>query len=52
MNNCCSDSCKEVALLPQEAQKELRRGKTAGRNIFKKGRGEHLVFKPNRTKPE
>jgi UPF0176 protein len=52
MNNCCSDGCKEISQLPEEAQKELRRGKEPGRNIFKKGRGEHLVHKPNRIKPE
>ncbi len=51
MNNCCSDVCKEISQLPEEAQKELRQGKAPGRNIFKKGRGEHLVFKPNRIKP-
>jgi UPF0176 protein len=52
MNSCCSDACKEIAQLPEEEQKELRRGKTPGRNIFKKGRGAHLVFKPNRNKGE
>ncbi|MFM2201072.1 MAG: hypothetical protein RL040_272 [Bacteroidota bacterium] len=52
MNNCCSDACKEISQLPEEAQKELRKGKAPGRNIFKKGRGEHLVYKPNRIKPE
>jgi UPF0176 protein len=52
MNNCCSDNCKEIALLPEEAQKELRKGKAPGRNIFKKGRAEHLTYKANRIKPE
>jgi UPF0176 protein len=52
MNSCCSDACKEISQLSEEAQKELRRGKQPGRNIFKKGRGEHLVYKPNRTKGE
>jgi UPF0176 protein len=52
MHNCCSNSCKEIARLPEEAQKELRRGKAPGRNIFKKGRAEHLVYKSNRVKPE
>jgi UPF0176 protein len=52
MNSCCSDSCKEISQLPEESQKELRRGKAPGRNIFKKGRGEHLQFKTNRTKKE
>lgn len=52
MNNCCSDTCKEISLLPEEAQRELRKGKAPGRNIFKKGRGEHLTYKPNRIKPD
>jgi UPF0176 protein len=38
MNNCCSDTCKEISQLSEDAQKELRKGKAPGRNIFKKGR--------------
>jgi UPF0176 protein len=52
MNNCCSDTCKEISQLSEDAQKELRKGKAPGRNIFKKGRGEHLVYKTNRIKPD
>lgn len=48
--NCCSEECRDVIHLPEEAQKELRKGKTPGRNIFRKGRGEHLLFKANREK--
>ncbi len=36
-NHCCSDKCKEIIALPDEVQKELRKGKPAGR-IFSKGR--------------
>lgn len=36
-NHCCSDKCKEIIALPEEVQKELRKGKPAGR-IFSKGR--------------
>ena len=52
MLSCCSDTCKEMVQLPEEQQKELRKGKLPGRNIFKKGRGEHLTFKTNRIKGE
>jgi UPF0176 protein len=45
MNNCCSDECKEVHSLPQEVQKEMRRGKEVSNKIFKKGRSEVLKFK-------
>lgn len=45
MNDCCSDSCKEVHELPFEEQKILRRGKTVSNLIFKKGRSEVLKFK-------
>jgi len=45
MNNCCSDSCKEIAALSFEEQKELRKGKGNSNKIFKKGRSEVLKFK-------
>jgi len=47
MNQCCSSTCKEIAALPYEAQKELRKGKVVNNNIFKKGRSEALIFKKN-----
>ncbi len=49
--NCCSEECQRVIHLPEEEQRELRKGKKAVRNIFRKGRGEKLVFKTNREKP-
>ena len=45
MNNCCSDQCKEIAALPYEEQKTLRKGKGNSNKIFKKGRSEVLKFK-------
>ena len=45
MNGCCCDECKTISLLPEEEQKELRKGINPGRKVFKKGRGEQLVFK-------
>ena len=36
-NHCCSDPCKDIIALPEDVQKELRKGKPAGR-IFSKGR--------------
>lgn len=46
MENCCSDACKEIAALPEEEQKALRKGKQAEkRNVFRKGRIEGKVKK-------
>lgn len=45
MNTCCSEECKEIAALPHETQKELRKGKGNSNKIFKKGRSEALKFK-------
>lgn len=45
MNNCCSSECLEIAALPYEEQKKLRKGKHASNKIFKKGRSEVLKFK-------
>lgn len=41
-NNCCSESCKDIIELPEEQQRELRKGINKGRQVFKKGRSEHL----------
>ena len=45
MNNCCSDDCKDIASLPYEERKALRKGKYKSNSIFKKGRSEALKFK-------
>lgn len=48
---CCSEDCREIAKLPEEQQKQLRKGKPAERNVFRKGRSAKLLFKENRFKP-
>ncbi len=45
MQQCCSDVCKNIHVLPFEEQKKLRKGKGASNKIFKKGRSEVLKFK-------
>jgi UPF0176 protein len=37
-DGCCSEECQRVYNLPPEEQKELRKGKDKGRNIFNKSR--------------
>lgn len=44
-NGCCCAECMQVVALPEEEQKRLRKGIEPGRKVFKKGRGEQLVFK-------
>jgi UPF0176 protein len=45
MDTCCSAECQEIASLPHEKQKELRKGKVNSNKIFKKGRSEVLKYK-------
>ena len=45
MNNCCSETCKEIHALPYEEQKALRKGQGNSNDIFKKGRADHLPYK-------
>ncbi|MEX1001190.1 MAG: rhodanese-related sulfurtransferase [Crocinitomicaceae bacterium] len=45
MENCCSEDCVEIIRLPEEKQKELRKGKTVSNKIFKKGRSPKLKYK-------
>ncbi len=44
-NACCSEQCKNIIALPIEEQRELRKGINKGRQVFKKGRVEHLHIK-------
>lgn len=44
-SGCCSAECAEIILLPSEQQKEIRKGINKGRQVFKKGRSEKIVFK-------
>jgi UPF0176 protein len=46
-NQCCSEECKEIIAMPVEVQRELRKGINKGRQVFKKGRVEHLQMKTN-----
>nr|WP_294934650.1 rhodanese-related sulfurtransferase [uncultured Flavobacterium sp.] len=45
MHNCCSTDCVEMIHLPEEKQKELRRGIKNGNMVFKKGKSDALKFK-------
>lgn len=40
--NCCSKECQEIIHLPEEQQKELRRGISNGQKIFHKARSNRL----------
>ncbi len=42
---CCSEECQDIINLPEEKQKEIRKGVNKGRQVFKKGRSEKLIFK-------
>ena len=44
-NGCCSEECKEIIALPVEQQKEIRKGINKGRQVFKKGRSEKIMYK-------
>ncbi|MBO9594558.1 MAG: rhodanese-related sulfurtransferase [Niabella sp.] len=37
-DNCCSTACQEFIHLPEEQQKEMRKGIDLGRNVFNKSR--------------
>ena len=45
MDECCSTACQEIAALPLEEQRKLRKGQHNSNKIFKKGRSEVLKFK-------
>ena len=42
MKRCCSEACMDIAALPYETQKALRKGKYKERLVFKKGRSGDL----------
>jgi UPF0176 protein len=46
-NGCCSEECAEIVSLPKEEQKERRKGINKGRQVFKKGRSENILYKAN-----
>ena len=41
-NGCCSSQCQDFVQLPEEEQKQLRKTKQQKRNVFRKGRTNHL----------
>jgi UPF0176 protein len=46
---CCSVTCMEIIALPEEQQRELRRGVAQGRKVFKKGRAQNLLLSSTPT---
>jgi UPF0176 protein len=44
-NGCCSSECKDIIELPEEKQKEIRKGINKGRQVFKKGRVDKIKSK-------
>ena len=44
-DGCCSNDCKEIVALPEEAQRELRKGKAQLRKVYHKGRSQNIRFK-------
>jgi len=47
MEGCCSAECVNVIHMPEEEQKNIRRGIKNGNKIFKKGKSDVLTFKNN-----
>jgi UPF0176 protein len=45
-NGCCSKDCQDIFALPEEAQRELRKGINKGRLVYRKGRTGHLRTNP------
>ncbi|MEO6931378.1 MAG: hypothetical protein ABI151_07115, partial [Chitinophagaceae bacterium] len=41
-NGCCSQECHDVLLLPEEAQKGLRKGVDQGRMVFNKSKERRI----------
>lgn len=44
-NSCCSPECATTLTLPEEEQKQIRKGINKGRQVFKKGRSKNLQQK-------
>lgn len=51
MENCCSTECQDMTHLPEDKQRELRKGKNMSNRIFKKGRSPKLPFQAKSEKP-
>lgn len=41
-NGCCSPECSEIIALPEDQQREIRKGINKGRQVFRKGRSEKI----------
>lgn len=41
-DSCCSSQCQDFIQLPEEEQRKLRKSKQQTRNVFRKGRADHL----------
>jgi UPF0176 protein len=50
-HHCCSMECNEIIALPEEKQKEIRKGINKGRQVFKKGRSENILYKSQTHQP-
>jgi UPF0176 protein len=49
-NGCCSVACQEILALPEDEQKEIRKGINKGRQVFKKGRSGNIQHQTETTK--
>lgn len=47
---CCSEECQHIIHLPEEEQRELRKGINKGRQVFKKSRSEKIAFRADTKK--
>ena len=45
MQGCCSKVCIDIINLPEDEQKEIRKGLKNGNKIFKKGKSDVLLFR-------
>ena len=50
-NQCCCEECRDIAALPEETQRALRKGKVAQRNVFRKGRGPRQINSDHAERP-
>lgn len=48
-DQCCSEACMNVIQLPEEQQRELRRGINKGRQVYRKGRSEKIIHKTRKV---
>lgn len=49
-SGCCSRECQSILELPEEQQRELRKGINKGRQVFKKSRSEKIAFRADTKK--